>query len=199
MTASDAGDVPSDHATPPVAIDAVLEEQPPRGAGAQKAPRRALGVALAVGGVGLALDQGTKMLATVQLPLGVRIPIVGDLLGLTLVYNPGAAFSMGSGSTWILTLLAAAAVAAILVFAVRLRGARWGIALGLILGGAGGNLVDRLANPPSFGNGHVTDFLAYGNLFVGNVADVLLVVGVAFLCSVLLASSRRTEEVQAGE
>ena len=53
-------------------------------------------------------------------------------------------------------------------------------------GGAVGNLVDRLLNPPSFGQGQVTDFLAYGDLFVGNVADVFVVAGVGLLCLILL-------------
>ncbi len=72
------------------------------------------------------------------------------------------------------------------IFAIRLRGARWGLALGLVLGGAVGNLIDRIMNPPAFGRGHVTDFLAYGDLFVGNVADVFVVIGVGLVCLNLL-------------
>lgn len=148
---------------------------------AGRTSRRALGVALAVAGLGVVLDQGTKALAALNLPPGDRIPLVGDLLGLSLIYNPGAAFSLGSGATWIFSIVGVIASAATIMFAVRLRGIRWGIALGLILGGAVGNLIDRLVNPPSFGQGHVTDFIAYGDLFVGNVADILVVAGVAML------------------
>lgn len=148
---------------------------------AGRTSRRALGVALAVAGLGVVLDQGTKALAALNLPPGDRIPLVGDLLGLSLIYNPGAAFSLGSGATWIFSIVGVIAAAATIMFAVRLRGIRWGIALGLILGGAVGNLIDRLVNPPSFGQGHVTDFIAYGDLFVGNVADILVVAGVAML------------------
>ena len=148
--------------------------------------RRALGVALAVAVLAVALDQGSKALAVAQLTSGERVPLVGDLFGLSLVYNPGAAFSLGSGSTWIFTLVGLLAAIAVVVFAVRLRGARWGAALGLVLGGAVGNLVDRLLNPPSFGQGQVTDFLAYGDLFVGNVADVFVVAGVGLICLNLL-------------
>lgn len=144
-----------------------------------RTPRRALGVALAIAGLGVLIDQSTKALAASRLPPGDRIPLIGDLLGLSLVYNPGAAFSLGSGATWIFSILGVVAAAATIVFAVRLRGVRWGLALGLILGGAVGNLADRLLSPPSFGQGHVTDFIAYGDLFVGNIADILVVAGVA--------------------
>lgn len=154
--------------------------------------RRALGVALGVAVLALGLDQGSKALAVAQLTPGERVPLLGDLFGLSLVYNPGAAFSLGSGATWIITLVGVLAAVAVVVFALRMRGARWGVALGLILGGAVGNLIDRLVNPPSFGQGHVTDFLAYGNLFVGNVADVFVVAGVGLVCLNLLTQTPRT-------
>jgi signal peptidase II len=155
--------------------------------------RRAVGLTLIVAGVGLVLDQATKAIAAGSLQPSVRIPVLGDALGLTLVYNPGAAFSLGAGSTWIFTVLAVAAAAVTVVFAVRLRGVWWGVALGLILGGTIGNLVDRLVNPPSVGQGHVTDFIAYGDLFVGNVADILIVAGVALVCVILFTTSRHPE------
>lgn len=159
---------------------------------ATKKGRRALGVALAVAVLAVTFDQGSKVLAVAYLVPGTRTPLVGDLLGLSLVYNPGAAFSLGSGATWIFTLIGVLAAAVVVVFAARLRGARWGVALGLVLGGAVGNLVDRLLSPPSFGQGHVTDFLAYGDLFVGNVADVFVVAGVGLVCVNLLVPSARS-------
>ena len=162
-------------------------------------PKRAVGVTLIVAGMGLVLDQATKAVATGSLRIGDRIPILGDTLGLTLVYNPGAAFSLGAGSTWIFTVLATAAAIVTVVFAVRLRGMWWGVALGLILGGTIGNLVDRLVNPPSFGQGHVTDFIAYGDLFIGNVADILLVAGVALVCLIIYTNSRHPEPSSSAE
>ena len=144
----------------------------------RRPPRRALGIALAVAGLGLVLDQGTKALAACPPPAGRPGPAGrATCCRLSLIYNPGAAFSLGSGMTWIFAVVGVLAAAATIIFAVRLRGVRWGIALGLILGGAVGNLIDRLVNPPSFGHGHVTDFIAYGDLFVGNVADILVVAG----------------------
>ncbi|MFW6598344.1 signal peptidase II [Propionibacteriaceae bacterium Y2011] len=85
------------------------------------------------------------------------------------------------------TAVGVLASVAVVVFAVRLRGLPCGLALGLVLGGAVGNLVDRLGNPPAIGQGHVTDFLAYGNLFIGNVADVFFVTGVGLLCLNLIS------------
>jgi len=185
MTAPDAGL----HAEAPTGP----RDEPSPGRASTRRPRRALGIALAVAGLGLILDQGTKALAAAQLPPGDRVPLVGDLLSLTLVYNPGAAFSLGSGTTWVFTIIAAVAAATTIGFAVRLRGVRWGIALGLILGGAVGNLIDRLVNPPSSGHGHVTDFIAYGDLFVGNIADILVVSGVALLCLIMVRASPQPE------
>ena len=74
-------------------------------AGPRPQARRALGVALIVALLAVVLDQGSKALAVAQLTPGERVPLVGDLFGLSLVYNPGAAFSLGSGSTWIFTLV----------------------------------------------------------------------------------------------
>ncbi len=150
---------------------------------------RALGMTLVVAALGLALDQGSKALAAARLTPSERLPLIGDLLGLSLVYNPGAAFSLGSGTTWIFTVVGVLAAGVTTAFAVRLRGLRWGLALGLVLGGAVGNLIDRLMKPPSFGQGHVTDFLAYGDLFIGNVADVLIVAGVGLVYLNLLRPS----------
>lgn len=156
----------------------------------RKSSPRALGVALAVAALGLILDQVTKMLAIAQLTPGSRVPLIADVLSLLLVRNPGAAFSIGSGAAWVFTVIGALAAAAIIGVAVRLRGIRWGIALGLILGGAVGNLADRLLKPPSFGQGHVTDFIAYGDLFIGNIADILVVSGV-LLCLIFVVSGRQ--------
>ncbi|GAB2710942.1 hypothetical protein GCM10027071_28150 [Microbacterium marinum] len=135
-----------------------------------------LAVAVAAGAV--LIDQGTKALALAELSEQDRVPLLGDWLGLQLAFNPGTVMSLGSGSTWLITLIAAAATIALLIAATRARTAGWAVAIGLLWGGAVGNLLDRLLAPPGFGRGHVTDFLAYGNLFIGNLADVILGVGV---------------------
>jgi len=146
--------------------------------GSRVRPRLFL-IACAVAAGAVLIDQGTKALALSRLSEQARIPLLGDWLGLQLAFNPGTVMSLGSGSTWLLTIIAAAASVALLIAATRARTAGWAVAIGLLWGGAVGNLLDRLLAPPGFGRGHVTDFLAYGNLFIGNLADVILGVGVA--------------------
>lgn len=131
----------------------------------------------------LVLDQGTKALALNNLQLGEYVPVIDGLLGWRLVFNPGAAFSFGTGMTWVFTLVMAGVSIAILGFAPRVHSRAWALSLGALLGGALGNLVDRLAREPGFGIGHVVDFIDYG-VFVGNVADIA-VVGAALAMVVL--------------
>ena len=138
-----------------------------------------LAVAALIAGGTLLLDQGSKALARSVLRQDARLPLLGDLLGLQLTFNPGTILSLGSGATWVFTVVGVVAVVVLGRLAARARSKGWAVALGLIWGGALGNLVDRLLGEPSFGRGHVTDFLAYGELFVGNLADIALVIGVA--------------------
>jgi signal peptidase II len=135
-------------------------------------PRRHL-VALLVTlwGLVLVLDQLTKTLALQRLADNVPVPVLGDLLRLRLVFNPGAAFSMGTGMTWVFTLIALGVVIVVARVARRLGSIGWAVAFGLLLGGATGNLVDRLARAPGFGRGHVVDFIELPNFPVFNVAD----------------------------
>jgi signal peptidase II len=138
--------------------------------------RRHLVAALAAVAVTvLALDQITKALALAHLTEGERTSLIGDLLGLQLMRNPGAALSFASGMTWVFTVAAVGVSIVVVRVADRLGSRAWAIALGLLLGGAVGNLVDRLVRPPGFGVGHVVDFIAYGDWFIGNVADIAIV------------------------
>jgi signal peptidase II len=130
--------------------------------------------------IGLALlvilaDQGSKFWAESNLEVGKSTDVIGDLIRFQLIYNPGAAFSIGTGFTWIFTIVAALAVVGIAIFAWRVTSRAWSILLGLLLGGAATHLGDRLFREPSFGQGHVVDFIAYGTLFIGNVADIVIV------------------------
>jgi signal peptidase II len=123
----------------------------------------------------VAADQATKTWALSALTEGERTPLLGDLLGLTLVFNPGAALSIGTGMTWILTLAAVAVTVVVLRVSSRLGSRAWTLALGLLLGGAVGNLIDRIFREPGVGRGEVVDFIAYADWFVGNVADIAIV------------------------
>ncbi|UBU18180.1 signal peptidase II [Nonomuraea gerenzanensis] len=129
----------------------------------------------------LLADQASKLWAVSALSGGGRITVVPGLIELRLLLNPGAAFSIGEGATWVFTLTTAAAVAGILYVGRRLRSPAWTAVLGGLLGGATSHLLDRLFRPPSFGHGHVVDFIDYGGLFVGNVADIALTVSCALL------------------
>lgn len=123
----------------------------------------------------LAADQVTKWLAVSRLAPGEPRPLIGHLLQLQLIRNPGAAFSLATGSTWLLTVVAVAVVVVVVRSARRLGSRAWALTLGLLLGGALGNLTDRLVRSPGRGQGHVVDFIDYGGLFIGNVADIAIV------------------------
>jgi signal peptidase II len=123
-----------------------------------------------------AIDRVSKVLVVQNLPLGDAVPVLGELLQFRYVENPGAAFSLGSGSTWIFAIIASAVAVFILIFARRIRSGGWAVLFGLLLGGTLGNLTDRLTREPGFGVGHVVDFLQlYAFPAIFNVADVAIV------------------------
>ena len=155
-------------------------------------PRHLAVAAIVAAGI-VVIDQATKAVALATLSEEARIPLLGDLFGLQLAFNPGAILSLGSGFTGVLTLVGAGAVVWLIIAALRARTAGLAVAFGFILGGALGNLIDRLFSPPGFGVGHVTDFLAYGTLFIGNLADVALGIGVILLLGITWTRRRRVE------
>jgi len=125
--------------------------------------------------VAYALDQSTKAWASSALdPMRPR-QVVGTLLQLHLTHNPGAAFSIATNATWLLTIIAAAVIIATIFFARRLRSKPWACALGLLIGGALGNLTDRFVRAPGGGRGHVVDFLELPHWPIFNVADCCVV------------------------
>lgn len=127
---------------------------------------------LAIAVAWVTTDQVTKTIAETRLSDGSTHPFIGELLQFHLVYNPGAAFSMGTGATGLLTILALTVTVVIIWNARRLGSLGWAIGLGLLLGGAVGNLTDRLTREPGFGKGHVVDFLMLPNFPIFNVADI---------------------------
>jgi len=125
------------------------------------------------------LDQTTKVLAETYLVSG-SIPVIGDLLRFTLAYNKGAAFSLGFGATWILTLISSIAIVALLVYGPKVKTMDWALIAGFVLGGATGNWIDRMFRQPELFNGHVVDFLQIPfNFPIFNLADTFLVIGVS--------------------
>ena len=146
-----------------------------------RSPRR-LRVTLALVALSAySLDVLTKTLAMHHLAGREPIEVVGPALRLTLVRNPGAAFSTGTSFTVALTLLAVAAVVTVLVLARRVGTVGWAVALGLLLGGVSGNLTDRMLRDPAPLRGHVVDFLQLPRWPVFNVADICINVAAALI------------------
>ena len=133
----------------------------------------------------VAADQLTKWWAEANLGDGQIIPVIGDFIRFELVYNPGAAFGLGAGFTGVLAILAVIVAVAIGWYAWRVRSGWWALVLGLVLGGAITHAGDRLFRSPGFLQGHVVDFIGYGDWFIGNVADIAIVGG-AILGAVLV-------------
>ena len=129
-------------------------------------------------------DQLTKAWALRDLVPGEPVDVVGGLIRLSLIRNAGAAFSIGNGATWVMTLIACGVLVFIIRTARRIGSRWWAWALGLLLGGSLGNLTDRMLRAPGPGRGHVVDFIDYFGLFIGNVADIAIV-GAAVLIAVL--------------
>ncbi|WP_449281487.1 signal peptidase II [Leucobacter sp.] len=151
-------------------------------------PLLLLGVAIAV----FAADQLVKNWVVATLPEGRTVPVLGEFLQWHFVRNPGAAFSMASGATWIFTILAAVVVVVILWQIRRLRSISWALFLGLLLGGVLGNLTDRLTREPGFPEGHVIDFILTPWMWLGfnpaiyNIADMGIVIGMVLFVVISL-------------
>lgn len=136
---------------------------------------RFLLIAVAVAAGIVALDQITKAWAVAALAGQPPIEVIGSVLRFTYVENTGAAFGLGTGYTWIFTLIAIVVVIVILRTASRLGSYMWAVALGGLLGGALGNLIDRLTRDPSIGQGYVVDFIQLPLWPVFNIADMAIV------------------------
>lgn len=160
------------------------------GPGISATARRRTHLALVAGimaAVALA-DQVIKQIMLTTLTPGEAVPVIGDWFRWLLVFNSGAAFSMGQDLTWLITTIQLAFVVGALIAAPRLLN-RWAaVGLALIAGGALGNLIDRLFRPPGFWFGHVVDYISVGDFAVFNLADTAINIGVAvFILTLFLA------------
>ena len=124
---------------------------------------------------GLAADILTKILVVERLEPASPVRLLGGVLTLRLIRNPGAAFSLGESFTFVFAVLSVA-VLAFVVFrlAPALGHAGWAVALGLLCAGVSGNLTDRLFRAPGFLRGHVVDFLQLPRWPIFNVADMCI-------------------------
>jgi signal peptidase II len=159
---------------------------------AERTARSATGLAFAVAAVALFLDVLSKHLAVRELTGRAPVDVLGDFLQLELVRNPGAAFSAGASLTPVISVVALVAACVVCFYALRVRNRLWAVALGLLLAGVVGNLVDRMLRAPGPFRGHVVDFFALPNWPVFNVADICIdVAGVLFV--VLLMRGARLD------
>ena len=146
-------------------------------------------VVLALVALGIiGLDQTAKYLIVTHLTEGQQVNVIGNILQFHFVKNSGAAFSLGTGITWVFSLVAAAVAVFIIIYARRIRSFSWAILFGLLLGGTIGNLSDRLFREPHFGEGHVIDFIQviyFPAIF--NIADSAIVVS---MCLFVLLTIR---------
>lgn len=159
----------------------------PTGSNGTVCRRRLTLIAAIMVAVGL-VDQVVKQIMVTTLTPGEPVAVIGDWFNWLLLFNSGAAFSMGQDLTWLITTIQLAFVVGALVFGPRLHN-RWEVlGIALIAGGALGNLIDRLFRPPGFWFGHVVDYIAIGNFAVFNLADTFINIGVAvFIVSLLFA------------
>jgi len=138
------------------------------------------------------LDQLSKWWAIRALSDEDPRDLIGSFLRLDLIRNPGAAFSIGTGNTWVLTIIAVVVLVVVVRVSRRLGSSGWAWALGLLLGGALGNLTDRIIREPGLGQGHVIDFLNYNGWFIGNIADIAIV-SAAILIGLLALTGRSVD------
>ncbi|MCQ9164254.1 MULTISPECIES: signal peptidase II [unclassified Arthrobacter] len=163
--------------------------EPATAAGVRALPRRRglLAVWLGFAALAYVCDQLTKLWVTSTMVEGQRTTVIPGVLQWYYIRNSGAAFSIGEGFTWFFTLVMAAVAAFIIIFlAKRIGSFWWALGLGLLLGGSLGNLTDRLFRAPSFGMGHVVDFISFPHFAIFNMADMGVVGGVIAICLLTL-------------
>ncbi|AIU33039.1 Lipoprotein signal peptidase [Corynebacterium ramonii] len=151
--------------------------------------------------IGIAtVDQASKAAVLHFLGDGQPLKLIGDWFRFRLLFNPGAAFSLGENATWLFTCIQLIFVVGIAWYAPKIRDGWTAVALAMIAGGALGNLIDRLFREPAFFVGHVVDFISVGDFAVFNVADSAITCGVAvFFVAILLESKREAQSLQRNE
>ncbi|MER7443083.1 signal peptidase II [Micromonospora avicenniae] len=162
----------------------------------RRARPRAVAILVGTALVALLIDLLTKHLALAHLTGREPLRLLGGFIYLNLIRNSGAAWSIGSDHTWVFPLITIAVVGWIVWMALRLRSVPWAISLGLVLGGALGNLMDRIFRAPGHFVGHVVDMISvfgpFGEYFpVFNLADSSLVCGVVLAVLLELTGRQR--------
>jgi signal peptidase II len=130
-----------------------------------------MGVLIAVAVFVVAVDVISKSIVVAKMADHAPIRLLGGLLTITLTRNGGAAFSVGTSMTIVFTAIAVGVIGYVLRAARKLRSVGWAVALGLLLGGAAGNLLDRIFRAPGTFAGHVVDWIELPHWPVFNLAD----------------------------
>jgi signal peptidase II len=138
---------------------------------------RRIAVLVGVAALAYVLDLLSKIWVVTSLEGRAPVDVIGRYLRLEAIRNGGAAFGFGQGMTIVFTIIAASVIVVIARLARKLYSLPWAIALGLLLGGAFGNLTDRVFRAPGFLQGHVVDFIAPEHFAVFNLADSSIVCG----------------------
>jgi signal peptidase II len=133
-------------------------------------PRR-ISLLLGVAAFVIAADVISKSIVVATMVDHAPIRLLGGLLTITLTRNGGAAFSIGTSMTIVFTVIALGVIIYVLRAARKLRSIGWAVALGLLLGGATGNLIDRIFRAPAPFAGHVVDWIELPHWPVFNLAD----------------------------
>lgn len=161
--------------TPDEATQEPVGEDP----GARPAPRgrRRIAALVAVAALAYGLDLASKLIVVAELEHHPPVEVIGSLLQFDVIRNRGAAFGIGEALTILLTAIAAVVIVVIARIARKLYSVPWAVALGLLLGGAFGNLTDRIFRAPGVFRGAVVDFIAPAHFAVFNLADSAIVCG----------------------
>ena len=140
------------------------------------------------------VDQAVKQIMLSILTEGEPLPVIGDWFRFTLLFNPGAAFSMGGeGSTWLFTTIQLVFVLGVAIAAPRITHSGQAVGLALIAGGALGNFADRIFRAPGFWFGRVVDYISVGSFAVFNIADAAITCGVVLFIITMLLEERKAE------
>lgn len=139
--------------------------------------RRHVGVLVAVAVLVIAADVISKIIVVAKLSGRSPVRLLDGLLTLDYTRNAGAAFSIGTGATYLFGIVAIVVIVVILRTSRRLFSRPWAVVLGLLLGGATGNLIDRLLRSPGVMRGYVVDWIQLPHFAVFNLADSAISIG----------------------
>jgi lipoprotein signal peptidase len=167
--------------------------------GASQPARPRVRILFVIAAAVLALDIASKAIVVATLSDRAPVRVLGGLLTLRESRNSGAAFSIGTSMTVVFTLIAVGVIVFIVRTSRRIYSLSWAIALGLLLGGAMGNLADRIFRAPGPFRGWVVDWIELPHWPVFNLADSAIVCGGVLMVLIAARGHRIDGKVQAGQ